>query len=91
MLGASHRKLTTEGSTVENRRTVYDVGAVAAFAGKHVRVRLDDGSTHSGRLRTELLSDRSLSVYIAGTGDEGATLYIDQIVEIMPLFVPPGT
>lgn len=86
MLGASHHgKLTTEGPTVENRRIRYDVEAVAAFAGTRVRVRLDDGTVHSGHLRTELLSQRSLSVYIAGSEDEGATLYIDQIIEIVPL------
>ncbi len=65
--------------------TRYDVRAVEAFAGTHVRVYLHDGTAHSGHLRTELLSDRSLSVYIAGCGDEGATLYIDQIVAIVPL------
>jgi hypothetical protein len=70
---------------VEHRRTSYDVQAVEAFAGTHVRVHLDDGTEHTGHLRTELLSDRSLSVYITGSGDEGATLYIDQIVAIVPL------
>ncbi len=71
---------------MEERRTnTYDVAAVEAFAGTHVRVHLNDGTAHTGRLRTELLSDRSLSVYIAGSGDEGATLYIDQIVAIVPL------
>jgi hypothetical protein len=70
---------------VEHRRVRYDVHAVEAFAGLPVRVHLDDGSQHTGRLRTELLSDRSLSVYIVGSGDEGATLYIDQIVAIVPL------
>jgi hypothetical protein len=72
---------------VENREPNYDVAAVQAFAGKMVRVRLDDGSEHTGHLRTELLSARSLSVYITGSGDEGATLYIDQIVTIVPLCV----
>jgi hypothetical protein len=72
---------------VEDREPNYDVAAVEAFAGKMVRVRLDDGSEHSGQLRTELLSARSLSVYITGSGDEGATLYIDQIVTIVPLSV----
>lgn len=76
---------------MEHRRTGYDVGAVEAYAGTHVRVHLDDGTTHTGHLRTELLSDRSLSVYIAGSGDEGATLYIDQIVDIVPLSAPRTT
>lgn len=85
MLGASHGKPSTEESIVNSDRTTYDVEAVEAFAGTHVRVYLHDGTTHTGHLRTELLSARSLSVYIAGSGDEGATLYIDQITRIVPL------
>jgi hypothetical protein len=30
-------------------------------------------------------------VYIAGSGDEGATLYIDQTVAIVPLSINPAT
>lgn len=81
---------TTEGSSVGNGRANYDVHAVEAFAGRHVRVYLDDGTEHRGVLRTELLSDRSLSVYIAGSGDEGATLYIDQIVQIVAIVPASG-
>jgi hypothetical protein len=91
MLGQSHQEHATEVETVENRKTSYDVHAVQAFAGRHVCVHLDDGTAHSGHLRTELLSDRSLSVYIAGSGDEGATLYIDKIVAIVPLSANPTT
>ena len=76
---------------MDHRRENYDVAAVEAFAGAHVRVQLDDGTEHSGVLRTDLLSERSVSVYIAGTGDEGATLYIDQIVAIVPLPAAPVT
>ncbi len=76
---------------MDDRRTVYDVHAVEAFAGRHVRVHLDDGTAHTGHLRTELLSDRSVSVYITGSGDEGATLYIDKIVAIVPLPTTPAT
>jgi hypothetical protein len=78
-------------ANVDNHRANYDVAAVEAFAGTHVRVHLADGTEHSGHLRTELLSDRSLSVYIAGAGDEGATLYIDQITAIVPLSASPTT
>ncbi len=63
----------------------FTVGALRDYSGMLVRVILADGTEHEGRLRTDLLSDRSLSVYIAGDGDEGATLYIDQIAEIVPL------
>jgi hypothetical protein len=76
---------------VTNHGPNYDVAAVGAFAGVTVHVRLDDGSEHTGHLRTELLSDRSLSVYIVGSDDEGATLYIDQIVAIVPLSIDPAT
>jgi hypothetical protein len=92
MLGASHQVQRTEGLAVEDRRTnTYDVAAVEAFAGTYVCVHLDDGSSHTGHLRTELLSDRSLSVYITGSGDDGATLYIDQITAIVPLSTNPVT
>jgi len=64
--------------------TSYDCSSLRAFEGVEIEVELRDGTRHVGRLRTELLSERSLSVYIAGSGDEGATLYIDQIVRIMP-------
>ena len=60
----------------------FSIAALQELAGVPVQVRLIDGTQHRGVLRTELLSDRSLSVYITGSGDEGATLYIDQIAEI---------
>jgi hypothetical protein len=66
-------------------KLTFTIDAVRAFSGVPVLVVLVDKSEHRGRLRTDLLSDRSLSVYIAGDGDEGATLYIDQIAEIVPL------
>jgi len=63
-----------------------DVAALQRLAGRAVRVRLRDGSAWTGVLRTDLLTDRSLSVYLAGRdGEEGVTLYIDQIAEIVPL------
>jgi small nuclear ribonucleoprotein (snRNP)-like protein len=53
------------------------------WAGHAVRVRMADGSELEGRLRTELLTDRSISVYLAhreqGTG---TTLYIEEIVGV---------
>ena len=60
-------------------------------AGRDVRVRLLDGTTFSGRLRTELVSDRSLSVYITSHRGEGVTLYIDQIAEIVPTDPPAAS
>ncbi len=61
----------------------YAIDALRRFAGCDVRVRLTDGTAFSGRLRTELLSEQSLSVFIAVRRDEGVTLYIDQIAEIV--------
>ena len=63
----------------------YDVPALRRFAGAEVRVRLLDGAVWSGRLRTGVLTERSVSVWVGGAAGEGATLYIDQIAEIVPL------
>lgn len=61
------------------------------FAGHTVRVRLGDGSEHVGRLRTELLTDRSISVYLVHSGeDSGTTLYIDEIAGVWPAQASSG-
>jgi hypothetical protein len=44
-----------------------------------VHVRLADGSVHAGRLRTDLLSEHAVSIFL-DDGGEGATLYIHEIV-----------
>jgi len=63
-----------------------DVAALRRLAGVAVRVRLADGSTWTGALRTDLLTERSVSVFLLGRdGGEGVTLYIHQIAEIVPL------
>ncbi len=61
-----------------------DVAALRSFSGRPVRVRLGDASELVGTLRTELLTDRSIAVYLARDGGDGATLYIDDIVAIGP-------
>jgi hypothetical protein len=63
----------------------YDVPGLRRFAGDRVRVRLADGSTWTGRLRTELLTELSVAVYLGGRRGEGVTVYIDQIAEIVRL------
>ena len=68
-----------------NPAAPYGVSRLRGYAGTDVRVRLDDGTTWSGRLRTELLTERSLSVYVTAPEGEGVTLYIEQIAEIVPL------
>ncbi|GAC1659284.1 MAG: hypothetical protein NVS4B13_03630 [Candidatus Elarobacter sp.] len=80
--------MTTERGADQPQRTwapAYDVAALRRFAGAEVRIRLSDGAIWSGRLRTDLLTERSISVYVCGRGEEGATLYIDQIEEIVVL------
>jgi hypothetical protein len=47
-------------------------------------VQLADGREYIGELRTELLTDRSLSVYLDSGEGDGATLYIEQIAGIWP-------
>ncbi len=60
-----------------------EVDELREFAERAVSVRLNDGSEHVGVLRTELLTERSISVFIARPGG-GATLYIDQITDVSP-------
>jgi len=59
-----------------------DITKLRAFSGHPVRIRLEDASELVGTLRTELLTDRSIAVFLAREGEEGATLYIDDIVDI---------
>jgi hypothetical protein len=61
-----------------------EITELRTFAGRRVRVRLDDASEHEGVLRTELLSDKSISVYLKSGEREGATIYIHEIVGIWP-------
>ncbi len=44
-----------------------------------VHVRLADGSVFAGRMRIELLSEHSISIFL-DDGGEGATLYIHDII-----------
>lgn len=60
-----------------------DISQLRSLGDRPVRVRLSDGSEHAGRLRTELLSDHSISIFL-DDGAEGATLYIDEIVAASP-------
>jgi len=55
-----------------------------SYANVPVRLRLRDASEHIGTLRTELLSERSIAVFLTRDGQQGATIYIDEIVAIWP-------
>ena len=59
-----------------------DVSALARYRNQRVVVALRDGSQFRGVLRTELLSERSVAVFIQARDDAGersATLYLDDI------------
>ena len=60
----------------------YDPVRLRTFSGAKVRVCLADGTVWAGLLRTDLMTERSLSVYITSADGGGATLYIDQIVSV---------
>ncbi|GAC1541392.1 MAG: hypothetical protein NVS3B16_04860 [Vulcanimicrobiaceae bacterium] len=62
-----------------------EIADLRSFADRAVCVRLGDDSEHVGTLRTELLSERSISVFLMCDGQQGATIYIDEIVSICPI------
>ncbi len=53
-------------------------------ASGRVRIRLDDGSVHTGRFRTDILSERAMSAYFYGEVRD-ISLPIDLIVSIESL------
>ena len=55
------------------------------YADRPVRIRMNDASEHVGTLRTELLSEKSISVFLGREGQQGTTIYIDEIVGIWPI------
>jgi hypothetical protein len=61
-----------------------DVPRLRSFDGARVRLRLRDTHEFVGLLRVDLLTERSISVYLDCGGGDGATIYIDQIVGIWP-------
>ena len=64
---------------------IVDIAELRLYADRPVRIRMDDASEHVGTLRTELLSEKSISVFLARDGQQGATIYIDEIVGIWPI------
>jgi hypothetical protein len=61
-----------------------EIEELRSHAGRRVHVHLTDGSEHVGTLRTDLLSERSISVFLSRDGDDGATIYIEQITAVRP-------
>jgi hypothetical protein len=62
-----------------------DIAGLRSYAGQQVCVRLDDQSEHVGELRIELLSEKSISVFLKRNEQEGTTIYIEEIVGIWPI------
>lgn len=63
----------------------WGISELRTYADRRVRVRLEDASELVGTLRTELLSEKSISVFLVRDGQQGATIYIDEIVGIWPI------
>jgi len=80
--GTAHAGYASESSV---RTPTIEVARLLAQGQNPVRLRLVDGSEHVGRMRTELLSERSISVFIARSPGDGATIYIDDIAELEPI------
>jgi hypothetical protein len=70
------------------REFALTISGLQRFAGRPVRVRLTDETEYVGRLRTELLTERSLAVFLAAEGDDGMTLYIEHIIDVRPTSAP---
>lgn len=69
----------------QTTESTVDIAELRLYADRPVRIRMDDASEHVGTLRTELLSEKSISVFLARDGQPGATIYIDEIVGIWPI------
>jgi hypothetical protein len=53
-------------------------------AGGYVRIHLRDGSVHTGRFRTDILSETALSAYFQGDARD-ISLPVDAILTIEPV------
>ncbi|MGP6158456.1 MAG: hypothetical protein ACLPYS_13290 [Vulcanimicrobiaceae bacterium] len=59
-----------------------DPSELRSYAGRRVHVHLTDGSEHVGLLRTDLLSERSIAVFLTREGDDGETIYLHHIAAV---------
>ncbi len=66
-----------------------EISELRSYAGRLVHVHLTDGSDHIGTLRTDLLSERSISVFLIRGADEGETIYIHHIAAVQPAGAAP--
>jgi hypothetical protein len=58
------------------------IDTLRSYGGRTVLVELVDHSQFVGKLRVELLTEKSISIYITRADGSGATIYIDQIALI---------
>ena len=58
------------------------VDALRRYRDRTVLVELCDNSQFVGKLRVELLTEKSISVYITRADGTGATIYIDEIIAL---------
>jgi hypothetical protein len=58
------------------------VDTLRSFHGRTVLVQLGNHAQFVGKLRTELLTEKSISVYITRSDGSGATIYIDEIASL---------
>ena len=58
------------------------IDTLRSFRDRTVLVELRDHAQFVGKLRVELLTEQSISVYIARADGTGATIYIDEIASL---------
>ncbi|MBD5654774.1 MAG: hypothetical protein IAI50_06285 [Candidatus Eremiobacteraeota bacterium] len=63
-----------------------EIAELRSFAGRRVRIRLCDATEHAGTLHTDLLTAHSIAVFLDRGDEEGATIYIEEIVAVWEIF-----
>jgi hypothetical protein len=58
------------------------VETLRSYGDRTVLVQLADRSQFVGKLRIELLTEKSISVFITRSDGSGATIYIDEIASL---------
>ena len=67
---------------MQQPKSPISVDTLRSFCGRTVLVQLENRLQFVGRLRTELLTEKSISVYIVRSDGSGATIYIDEIASL---------
>ena len=74
---------SSESALMEHHGGV-DIQQLKALGGHRLQIQLSDGSEHSGYVRTDLLSDQALSLFLDDGCDVGGgvTIYMHQICSV---------